>query len=732
MYSLEQFKQRKLDDQRSLTEALAWASRMYYVENNPPMEDYEFDMEFKQLQALEAASGIVLPGSPTQRVGSDIQGGFEKRKHIIPMQSIENVYDDGELQSWLETTRDTLRAAFPSDDISFTYEPKYDGVSISLIYTDGILTDAVTRGNQIEGESVFENVKTIRNIPLLLDREVCPSLPTYFEVRGEVLMTEEIFARLNAEKERSGERPFANKRNAAAGSLKQLDPKVTARRGLIINAFAAYSTDESFVQQVMPSQVATLHLLRDLGFAYYKMDQAFTDIDALCEEINAFNLLRKNKVLPYDCDGVVVKLNHRKHQQYMGLNTTFPNWCKARKFPQEATSTLLLDVTFQVGMTGHITPVAELEPTVISGSLVSRATLNNENYIRSLDLCRGSYVFVQKAGEVIPQVLKADTERNESEGVLLTEISFPQHCPSCHTSLIKKGEYWVCPNHHCREQVIQRLEYWCGKDCAGIKGIGRNIVADFVDILGISSINDLYQTFILDEDAYEHESEELLRLSADAEGFAPDTLFYQMPTSARPSYRDRISLRLGEGYAKRSVDMIFDGIRQSVETLTLDKIIGGFGIDGVGKITGRLLAAHFGSLESFRMATSETLMSIEGIGEIMANNILEFLAPGGHIEDYSILEHPALHFKTTFEKTSRLGSALEGKTILFTGTSYRFKREELKSFFTAHGAKYVGSVSGKVDYLVTGNAPGQNKLDKAAQLKVEIIDEREFYERFGL
>ncbi|MBP5717208.1 MAG: NAD-dependent DNA ligase LigA, partial [Bacteroidales bacterium] len=245
MYTLQDFQRRDTSNQASLTEALAWASMKYYVENDPPMSDFEFDMEFKQLQRLEQESGIVLPNSPTQRVGSDIQGGFEKHRHIIPMQSIENVYTDGELQEWLASTSRQLRAAFPSDEISFTYEPKYDGLSISLIYTDGMLTDAVTRGNQLEGESVLANVRTIRNVPLsLVSLADAPALPHIFEVRGEVLMPQASFDRLNAEKAANGEKPFANKRNAASGSLKQLDPKVTARRGLIVNAYAAYSTDE--------------------------------------------------------------------------------------------------------------------------------------------------------------------------------------------------------------------------------------------------------------------------------------------------------------------------------------------------------------------------------------------------------------------------------------------------------------------------------------------------------
>ena len=361
--TLAEFNQRDINDQASLTAALAWASYKYYIENDPPMSDFEFDMEFKQLQALEAASGIVLPDSPTQRVGSDIQGAFEKHRHVIPMQSIENVYSDEELQEWLRSTSAKLRAAFPGDEISFTYEPKYDGLSISLVYTGGVLTDAVTRGNQVEGESVIENVRTIRNVPLKLEvpkggsrkaggAKAKPAskepslfddlfaeeeteagdslrLPDYFEVRGEVLMPQGAFDRLNAEKEKNGERPFANKRNAASGSLKQLDPKVTARRGLVVNAYSAYSTDLAFQRDVLSSQEKTLELLGRLGFDYYKTPgrQAFSDLQQLTDAINAFNEVRIGHELPYDCDGVVVKVNERRHQEFLGLNTTFPNWC---------------------------------------------------------------------------------------------------------------------------------------------------------------------------------------------------------------------------------------------------------------------------------------------------------------------------------------------------------------------------------------------------------------------
>ncbi len=702
------------------------------------MSDFEFDMEFKQLQALEKASGMVLPDSPTQRVGSDLQGGFEKHRHVIPMQSIENVYSDDELQQWLTSTSQQLRAAFPTDEISYTYEPKYDGLSISLVYIDGVLTDAVTRGNQVEGESVIANVRTIRNVPLLLrplsatlvrentappaelssapaaelslfddsmfeDDAEAEQLPAYFEVRGEVLMPQGAFDRLNAEKEANGERPFANKRNAASGSLKQLDPKVTAKRGLVVNAYAAYSTDEAFQRDVLSSQAKTLELLGQLGFDYYHTpgQQAFSDIARLTEAINAFNEVRTSHSLPYDCDGVVIKVNERRHQEYLGLNTTFPNWCKARKFPQEAQSTLVRDVTFQVGMTGHITPVAELDPTVISGSLVSRATLNNENYIRSLNLQVGAYVFVQKAGEVIPQVTGMDEARNAAEEVQLRAIQFPEACPCCQTPLIKKGEYWICPNHHCKEQVVQRLEYWCGKDCANIKGLGPSVLEDLYDKLGIASVSDLYRVFVADERTWE-----------------PDVFC--------PDYRSHIQQLLGEGYAEKSVKLMFEGIAQSIASLTLDRIIGGLGIDGVGKITGRILAEHFGSWTKFREATLEELLLIDSIGEIMANNILS-----ADLSDYVCLDQD-YGFQTEYQAAERLGNALEGLTIIFTGTSYRFKRDEIKAFFTGHGAKYVGSVSGKVNYVITGDAPGQNKLDKARQLGVEVIAERDFYERFGL
>lgn len=715
MYSIEDFNRRDVNDQASLTAALAWASYKYYIENDPPMSDFEFDMEYKQLQALEAASGTVLPDSPTHRVGSDLQGGFEKHRHIIPMQSIENVYSDEELQEWLTSTNKQLHTAFAHDEISYTYEPKYDGVSISLIYLDGVLTDAVTRGNQIEGESVIENVKTIRNVPLSLPMQLVLGdaedlfadiidLPHYFEVRGEVLMPQGAFDRLNAEKEAAGERPFANKRNAASGSLKQLDPKVTAKRGLVVNVYSAYSTDEAFQRDTLSSQEKTLQILGQLGFDYYKTpgQQAFSNIEQLTEAINAFDQVRRSHQLPYDCDGVVIKVNERRHQEFLGLNTTFPNWCKARKFPQEAQSTLMRGVTFQVGMTGHITPVAELEPTTISGSVVARATLNNESYIRALNLHIGSYVFVQKAGEVIPQVTGIDEQRNVAEEVELQPIAFPTECPCCGTRLEKKGEFWICPNHHCREQAIQRLEYWCGKDCANIKGLGPSVLADLYDKLNIASVDDLYRVFV-----------------ADAVTWEPDIFC--------PDYHTYIQQKLGEGYAEKSVALMFDGILQSIQTLTLDRIIGGLGIDGIGKITGKQLAEHFGTWEKFRTATLEDLVQIENIGEIMARNILD-----ADFSGYTCIGDPGYGFRQEYETAEKLGNALEGMTIIFTGTSYRFKRDEIKTFFTGHGAKYVGSVSGKVTYVVTGDAPGQNKLDKARQLGVEVIAERDFYERFGL
>ena len=721
MYSREDFDRRDVNDQRSLTEALAWASYRYYVENDPPMSDYQFDMEFKRLQALERESGTVLPNSPTARVGSDIQGAFKKVAHAIPMQSIENVYSDDELRGWIESTSAKLREAFPGETVSFTYEPKYDGVSISLVYRNGVLVDAVTRGDQRVGESVIENVRTIRNVPLALDASAVPGgLPDYFEVRGEILMPQTAFDRLNAEREAKAargektEKPFANKRNAASGSLKQLDPKITAKRGLIANVFAAYALDAEFAARAMPSQVATLALLSSLGFTHYECDRAFSDIDELVAEIDRFNAVRISRALPYDCDGVVVKVNERRHQEFLGLNTTFPNWCKARKFPQEAQSTLVRGVVFQVGMTGHVTPVAELEPTTIGGAVVSRATLNNEAYIRNLGLSIGSYVFVQRAGEVIPQVTGPDAERNALEEVKPVPIAFPERCPSCGGALSRKGEYVVCPNHHCREQVIQRLEYWCGKDCANIKGLGRSMIEDLVDKLGISSVDALYRYFA----------------QPGIDDFAD---------IAR---RDATLAALGEGYGEKTVATIFDGVKASIASLTLDRIIGGLGIDGVGKLTGRQLAAHFGSLEALRSSTEADLLAVENIGEVTAAAIAAFFGNVGddlfaqaddcHVEEYACLFDSAFGFNTVFAAAERLGGELDGLSIIFTGTSFRFKREEIKEFLERHGAKYVSSVTAKTSYVVTGDAPGANKIQKASALGIPVVAERDFYSKFNL
>lgn len=725
-YSREDFDKRDTDDQKLLTDALAWASFMYYVENDPPMSDYQFDMEFKRLQELERASGKVLPNSPTQRVGSDLQGSFRKVSHVIPMQSIENVYSDAELRTWISDTEEKLRRAFPGEEISFTYEPKYDGVSISLVYEDGVLADAVTRGDQLVGESVIENVRTIRNVPLVLDSGAVSGLPRYFEVRGEVLMPRGAFERLNAERAARGERPFANMRNAASGSLKQLDPKVTAKRGLMVNVFAAYSTDASFAARAMPSQVATLALLSRLGFTHYECDRAFPDTEELVREIDRFNGIRMARSLQYDCDGVVVKVNQRRHQEFLGLGSTSPNWCKARKFPQEAQSTVVRGVVFQVGMTGHVTPVAELEPTAIGGTVVSRATLNNEAFIRKMGLAIGSYVFVQRAGEVIPQVTGVDEARNDSEAAVTSPIVFPDKCPSCGSPLRRKGEFTVCVNHHCREQVVQRLEYWCGKDCAAIRGVGRSMIEDFVDKLSISSVDGLYRRFALP-------------------GMDP---FEEV------ALRDRTLALLGDGYGEKTLSNFFSGIRGSIATLTLDRIIGGLGIDGVGKLTGRLLAAKFGSLAKLSHATEAELVSIENIGEVTASNIVRFFGTGTelengagddlfaiaardarddcHVDEYACLFDPEFGFNTTFETAGRLGNALDGLTVIFTGTSSRFKRDEIKDFLERNGAKYVSSVTGKTDYVITGDSPGANKLAKAAALGIPVLPEGEFFDKFGI
>ena len=478
----------------------------------------------------------------------------------------------------------------------------------------------------------------------------------------------------------------------------------------------------------MPSQVATLALLSKLGFMHYECDRAFSDIDELVAEIDRFNAIRTSRTMPYDCDGVVVKVHERRHQEFLGLNTTFPNWCKARKFPQEAQSTLVRGVVFQVGMTGHVTPVAELEPTTIGGAVVSRATLNNEAYIRNLGLSVGSYVFVQRAGEVIPQVTGPDTERNALEDVTPSPIVFPSNCPSCGAGLTRKGEYVVCPNHHCREQVVQRLEYWCGKDCANITGLGRSMIEDLVDKLGISSVDALYRHF--------------------AEPGIDDF--------ADIARRDADLAALGGGYGEKTVGTIFDGVRGSIASLTLDRIIGGLGIDGVGKLTGRQLAAHFKSLDALRSATVQDLLAVDNIGEVTASAIAAFFgtvssarddgdmplfaaaddgvadAQECHVGEYACLFDPAFGFNTAYAAAERLGAELDGLSVIFTGTSSRFKREEIKEFLERHGAKYVSSVSAKTSFVVTGDAPGANKIQKAEALGVPVLAEREFYAKFGL
>lgn len=746
-YTKDDFDKRNAEDQQSLTDALSWASYRYYVENDPPMSDYEFDMEYKKLQEMERKSGIIYPNSPTRRVGSDLQsereksgsflldgmiqeetddaqGVFKKVRHIIPMQSIDNVYSNEELRTWILETTEKLRNEFLFDEITFTYEPKYDGVSISLVYERGILTDAITRGNQEIGESVFENAKTVWGIPLEIDREVCPELPDYFEVRGEILMPQGAFERLNKKNQAEGKRPFANKRNAASGSLKLKKAGETAKRGLIMNAYAAYTLDEAFQRKKMSSQVETLRLLKTLGFSFYNVDRAFSDIGELEKEIATFNQIRTAKKLAYDCDGVVVKVNERRHQEFLGLNTIYPNWCKARKFPQESHSALVRGVVFQVGMTGRVVPVAELEPTAVGGTIVSRATLNNESYIRELGIAIGGYVTIERAGEVIPKVTGVDEERNRLEGVELKVIEYPKRCPGCNSELKREGEFYVCPNHDCEEQVAARLEYWCGKECADIKGIGasniRKLMEKEIDALvdiqkvkttSVRSVSDLYAMFVKEDTDFQ---------------------------------RSVIGKKFVGEYSKntkfgKTLESIYDDVKKSIQTLTLERMIAGLGIDGVGKIMGRDLAAHFKTLEAFRMAKEEDLILIPNVGKVTARNIAAFWGnleeektEERHFEDYACLFDSEYGFRTTYQEVEKESTKLEGLTVLFTGSSVRFTRAETKAYFERNGAKYAGSVTKKVNYVIVGSDPGKQKLEKAAEIGVEVLSEKEFYEKFGL
>ena len=642
----------------------------YYVLNAPEISDKEFDEKIRELQDLEQAHPEYKDeNSPTMRVGSDINKNFTQVAHKYPMLSLANTYSEAEVTDFYDRVRKAL-----NEDFEICCEMKYDGTSISLTYEDGKLVRAVTRGDGEKGDDVTDNVKTIRSIPLVLHGD---NYPSSFEIRGEILMPWEVFEELNREKEAREEPLFANPRNAAAGSLRQLDAAITESRDLAM--FSYYGRIDSNEFNI-ESHSQMLEFLEKEGFNVNPAYKVCKNVEEAIEYCKYWDTRRHE--LDYATDGVVIKLNSFELQNETGFTSRAPRWATAFKFPPEEISTIVEDIEINVGRSGAVTPVAILEPVYISGSTVQRATLHNFDEIKRLNINIGDRVLIKKAAEIIPKVICVTEHSQHNDTAYLP----PEFCPSCGTKLVEmEGEVNLyCPNTYgCPEQIKGRLEYWVSKDCMDIDGIGDNIVAQLVDKKMVLTAADLY------------------KLTVD----------------------DFLKLDL---IAKKSAQNLYNVIQAS-KNPTLARFINSLGIRHVGKETSELIAQRFSTFNALKNAKVEDILEIDGIGEKIAVSILDFFS---NSYNNKLLQDLELYGVVPQENVAQNTSdALKGMTFVITGT-LSDTRDVFASLIKQNGGKTSSSVSKKTSYVLAGENPG-SKYDKAEALGVKIIDEKQFRQLIG-
>lgn len=642
----------------------------YYVNNTPEISDYEFDMLMKELEELEARHPeLADPNSPTCRVGSDISTGFEQVAHIYPMLSLANTYSINDVDAWVGRVDDALMGA----DTEIIGEMKFDGTSISLIYEHGRLVRAVTRGDGEKGDDVTANVRTIKTIPLVLNGN---DYPDFFEIRGEIVLPWAAFDRLNAEREAAGEALFANPRNAASGTLKLLDPAETGRRGL--DAYLYYLLGPNLPAD---NHYNNMMAARSWGF---KVSDAMTrlhsrkDVD---EYINYWDKARKE--LPVATDGLVFKVNSLRQQLNLGFTAKSPRWAVAYKFAAERALTRLRFVSFDVGRMGIITPVANLDPVLLSGTIVKRASMHNEDIMRTLDVHENDMLYVEKGGEIIPKITGVDTEQRQ-DGSL--PVQFVSHCPACGSQLIRvDGEAaWVCPNKYgCIPQIVGRIEHFVGRRMMNIDGIGEETAAA------------LYTAG-------------LVRTPAD---------LYELTTA------DLMAL---DGFQERSAQRIIDGIAAS-RNVPFERVVFALSIPFVGETTAKKVARAAGNIDRLMSMPSAELEAIEDVGPRIALSIEQYFddAENKNVVERLIQAGLQMSMPEDFA-TGPSSNKLEGKSFVISGVFSLHSRDQYKEMIESNGGKNVGSISKKTDYILAGENMGPAKLEKAQKLGIPIINENEF------
>jgi len=643
----------------------------YYVLNAPTIDDRTFDEMMYELQGLEETFPQYFdPNSPTQRVGNDINRSFSQVEHRYPMLSLSNTYSIEEVSAFYERVRSGLMG----EDFELVGELKYDGTSISLIYEGGRLVRAVTRGDGTRGDDVTENVKTIRSIPLQLRGN---DYPDSFEIRGEILMPWAVFDALNKEREEQEEPLFANPRNAAAGTLKSQNSAVVAARGL--DAYLYYLLGENLPAD---THYENLQYARSWGFKVSDAVRKLHSVEEVKEYINYWNMERKN--LPVATDGMVFKINSLRQQKNLGYTAKSPRWAIAYKFQAEKALTRLNSVSYQVGRTGTVTPVANLDPVLLSGTIVKRATLHNEDIINALDLHIGDMVFVEKGGEIIPKITAVDT----SARLLIGEkVRFIRTCPECGTPLKRiEGEAaWFCPNEKgCPPQIKGRIEHFISRKAMNIEGLGSETIGQFYSLGLVRDASDLYT-------------------------LQPDVIAGLE--------------RMGE----RSAQNIVDAVKQSC-SVPFERVLFALGIRYVGETVAKKLALALHSIDRIIEATTEDLIRIGDIGVRIAQSVVAYFSDEDNLRFVERLRQYGVQMQITEERLSERTDKLSGATIVISGTFTHHSRDEYKALIEQHGGINTGSVSGKTTYILAGENMGPAKLEKARKLGVRILSEEEFLE----
>lgn len=657
-----------------LREQLHEHNYKYYVLNQPDISDQEFDFLMHELQNLEAKHPEMYDAnSPTQRVGSDLNQNFTQVAHKYPMLSLANTYNEQDVADWYES----VSRGLGGEPFEVCCEMKYDGLSISLTYVDGKLVSGVTRGDGVHGDDVTANVKTIRCIPLVLKEGT--DYPKEFEIRGEILMPWKVFEQLNAEREAAEEPLFANPRNAASGTLKSQNSKLVASRRL--DAYLYYLLGDTLPAE---GHFENLQAAAQWGFKISQGMKKVSSLEEIYDFINYWDKERKN--LPVATDGIVLKVNSLRQQRALGYTAKSPRWAIAYKFKAERACTRLNEVSYQVGRTGAVTPVANMDPVQLAGTIVKRATLNNEDFIRSFDLHIGDYVYVEKGGEIIPKIVGVAEEKRPKDAL---PVEFIKTCPECGTPLVRyEGEAaHYCPNDTgCPPQIKGRIEHFIARRAMNIDSLGPETVDEYYRRGLIHNIADLYKIQVQDIN--------------------------------------------GTGNRERSAQKIVNGIEAS-KNVPFERVVFALGIRFVGETSARLLARRFKTMDALQAATMQQLMDIDGVGEVIAKSVITYFANPVNQEIVERLRSYGLQMQLSEEQIEGTSEKLSGKSIVISGVFAKHSRDEYKALIEKNGGKNVGSISGKTSFILAGENMGPSKLQKAEKLGVSLVDEATFLEMIG-